>query len=77
MKHIISDPGILGGKPVIEGTRLSVEHILGLLARNMSQREIVEAYPVLTVEDVNGVLEYAAKALQNDIVIDVKMASGV
>ncbi len=77
MKHIISDPGILGGKPVIEGTRLSVEHILGLLARNMSHREIVKAYPVLTVEDVNGVLEYAAKALQNDIVIDVKMASGV
>ena len=67
MKHIISDPGILGGKPVIEGTRLSVEHILGLLARNMSHREIVEAYPVLTVEDINGVLEYAAKALQNDI----------
>ena len=77
MKHIISDPGILGGKPVIEGTRLSVEHILGLLARNMSHREIVGAYPVLTVEDINGVLEYAAKALQNDIVIDVKMASGV
>ena len=66
MKHIISDPSILGGKPVIEGTRLSVEHILGLLARNMSHREIVEAYPVLTVEDINGVLEYAAKALQND-----------
>ena len=60
MKRIVSDPGILGGKPVIEGTRLSVEHILGLLARNMSHREIVESYPVLTVEDVNGVLEYAA-----------------
>ena len=60
MKEIISDPGILGGKPVVEGTRLSVEHILGLLARNMSPPEIVEAYPILTVEDVNGVLEYAA-----------------
>ena len=53
MKRIISDPGILGGKSVVENTRLSVEHILGLLARNMSHREIVEAYPVLTVEDVN------------------------
>ena len=60
MKRIILDPDILGGKPVVEGTRLSVEHILGLLAHNMSHREIVEAYPVLTVEDVNGVLEYAA-----------------
>ena len=64
MKEIISDPGILGGKPVVEGTRLSVEHILGLLARNMSHREIVEAYPVLTIEDVNGVLEYAATVMR-------------
>ena len=63
MKRIILDPGILGGKPVIEGTRLSVEHILGLLARNMSHQEIVEAYPVLTVEDVNGVLEYSEKVV--------------
>ncbi len=63
MREIISDPGILGGKPVVEGTRLSVEHILGLLARNMSHREIVEAYPVLTVEDVNGVLKYAATVM--------------
>ena len=38
MKRIILDPGILGGKPVVEGTRLSVEHILGLHARNMSPR---------------------------------------
>ena len=64
MKEIISDPGILGGKPVIEGTRLSVEHILGLLARNMSPQEIVDAYPILTVEDVNGVLEYATTVLK-------------
>ena len=64
MKEIISDSSILGGKPVIEGTRLSVEHILGLLARNMSHQEIVEAYPILTVEDVNGVLEYAAEVMR-------------
>ncbi|MDE2724037.1 MAG: DUF433 domain-containing protein [Gemmatimonadota bacterium] len=60
MREIISNPGILGGKPVVDGTRLSVEHILGLLVRNMSPQEIAEAYPILTVEDVNGVLEYAA-----------------
>ena len=63
MKRIILDPDILGGKPVVDGTRLSVEHILGLLARNMSHQEIVEAYPVLTVEDVNGVLEYSEKVV--------------
>ena len=64
MREIILDPGILGGKPVIEGTRLSVEHILGLLARNMSPQEIVDAYPILTVEDVNSVLEYATTVLK-------------
>ena len=64
MKRIILDPRILGGKPVVEGTRLSVEHILGLHARNMSPQEIVETYPILTVEDVNGVLEYAATVLR-------------
>lgn len=64
MKRIILDPDILGGKPVVEGTRLSIEHILGLLARNMSPQEIVEAYPVLTVEDVNSVSEYAATVLR-------------
>ncbi len=42
MKRIISDIGILDGKPVIEGTRWSVGHILGLLARNMSHQETVE-----------------------------------
>ncbi len=64
MREIILDLGILGGKPVIEGTRLSVEHILCLLARNMSPQEIVDAYPILTVEDVNGVLEYATTVLK-------------
>ncbi len=77
MKRIISDPDILGGKPVVDGTRLSVEHILGMLSNNMSHQEVVAAYPVLTIEDVNGVLEYAARALRNDIVIDVDTTSGV
>ena len=64
MKRIILDLDILGGKPVVEGTRLSVDHILDLLARNMSPQEIVEAYPILTVEDVNGVLECATTVLR-------------
>jgi hypothetical protein len=44
MRRIIADPEILGGKPVVEGTRLSVDHILGLLSHGMSHAEIVEAY---------------------------------
>ena len=76
MRRIISDPEILGGKPVVEGTRLSVEHILGLLSRGMTQAEVASFHPVLAVEDVQVVLRYAAEALHNDIVIDVKLAAG-
>ncbi|OGG50801.1 MAG: hypothetical protein A3F84_17425 [Candidatus Handelsmanbacteria bacterium RIFCSPLOWO2_12_FULL_64_10] len=56
MRRIICDPEILGGKPVVEGTRLSVEHILGLLSQGMTQAEVAETYPELTVEEINAVL---------------------
>ena len=69
MVRIIADPEILGGKPVVEGTRLSVEHILGLLASGMSNQEIIADYPDLTEESIRAVLAYAARALQNEIVI--------
>ena len=71
MVRIIANPGILGGKPIVEGTRLSVEHILGLLASGMSNQEIIESYPILSEESIRAVLAYAAKALRNEIVIDV------
>ncbi len=71
MVRIIANPGILGGKPIVEDTRLSVEHILGLLASGMSNQEIIESYPILSEESIRAVLAYAAKALRNEIVIDV------
>lgn len=71
MVRIIANPEILGGKPVIEGTRISVEHVLGLLANGMTNEEIIAEYPILSEESIRAVLGYAARALQNDIVIDV------
>ena len=71
MARIVANPGILGGKPIVEGTRLSVEHILGLLACGMSHAEIIADYPDLTEESIRAVLGYAARALKNDIVIDM------
>ena len=71
MARIVANPGILGGKPIVEGTRLSVEHIFGLLASGMSNQEIIADYPDLTEESIRAVLAYAAKALRNEIVIDV------
>jgi uncharacterized protein (DUF433 family) len=73
-RRIVANPEILGGKPIVEGTRLSVEHILGLLAHGMSQTEIVDSHPELSVTDVNDVVQYAAQALHNDVLIDVDRA---
>ena len=71
MVRIIANPEILGGKPVIEGTRISVEHVLGLLANGMTNEEIIAEYPILSEESIRAVLAYAARALRNDIVVDV------
>jgi uncharacterized protein (DUF433 family) len=71
MSRIIVNPEILGGKPIIEGTRLSVEHVLGLLASGMSNAEIIEAYPELNAENIQAVLGYASRALRNEVMIDL------
>ena len=61
MSQIVVNPEILGGKPIIEGTRLSVEHVLGLLTSGMSNAEIIEAYPELNEENIQAVLAYASR----------------
>lgn len=69
-KGIVADPEILGGKPIVEGTRLSVAHILGLLGRGMTIDELIESYPFLTKDDILQVITYAASALENDFYIE-------
>jgi len=63
LERIEINPQILAGKPVIKGTRISVELILRMLSQGISVEEILEEYPHLTEEDVKAALAYAAKAL--------------
>lgn len=70
MTRIVANPNILGGKPIIEGTRISVELVLGLLSNGMTIDKIIESYPILSEESIRAVLDYAARALSNDIVIE-------
>lgn len=74
MRRVVSDPAVLGGKPCVEGTRMSVEQILGLLAKGMAIDTVCASYPILTPDDVRAALAWAQAALRNDVVIDV--ASG-
>ena len=65
-KLITQDPNILGGKPIIEGTRMSVESILELLTSGMEVTEIIKEYPFLKKEHVRAVIEYAAKLVKKE-----------
>lgn len=53
---IVSDPDILGGKPIVKGTRISVALILQCLASGMSREEILRAYPTLTAQGLDSAL---------------------
>jgi uncharacterized protein (DUF433 family) len=59
-EHIVVDPKILAGKPVIPGTRLAVEFILELLAAGQSETEVLANYPGLSREDILACLSYAS-----------------
>ncbi len=54
--HVVVDPEVLVGKPVIKGTRLAVEFIVDLLALGWSEEEILRNYPGLTPEDIQACL---------------------
>jgi len=64
--RIVVDPKILVGKPVIRGTRLSVEFILDLLANDWTIEQILSEYPQLERKDVIAVLKYAAEMAKEE-----------
>lgn len=62
MKNLITqNPNILGGKPIITGTRISVETILELISSGMEKQEIIKEYPFLTEKQIQAAVNYAAK----------------
>jgi len=63
LRRIKRDPEIMLGKPVIKGTRITVELILDLLARDQTAKTILKEYPELEPEDIKAALAYAAAAL--------------
>jgi uncharacterized protein (DUF433 family) len=64
--RIVLDPAILAGKPVVRGTRLSVDFIIGLMADGWSEADILRNYPGLTREDLAACLSYARDVLKSE-----------
>jgi uncharacterized protein (DUF433 family) len=63
LKRITINPGIYGGKPIIRGMRVAVEHVLGMLAAGSTAESILEHYPYLEAEDVQAALVYARRVV--------------
>lgn len=72
---IVTDPDVLGGKPCIRGTRISVELVLELLASGATRADILSAYPQVEDDGLTAALQYAARAFKNEVVWDVKLSA--
>ncbi|MCD6290749.1 MAG: DUF433 domain-containing protein [Anaerolineae bacterium] len=70
---IVSNPSVMMGKPVIVGTRITVELILEKLAAGETVDELLEAHPRLTREAIQAALAFAAEALRADVVYPVEV----
>jgi uncharacterized protein (DUF433 family) len=70
--RIVSDPKVMLGKAVVEGTRITVEYILDELSHGQSFEALLKSHPTLTRAGVEAALDYAAKVLRLDVVDPVE-----
>ena len=73
-ERIVANPEILVGKPMVKGTRLAVEFVIGLLAQGWPEAEVLRNYPGLTREDIQACLSYAGELLEGEKVYPVELA---
>lgn len=76
LERITINPKIFGGKPIIRGRRLAVEHILGMLAAGDSQDTILQGYPWLEAEDIQACLVYAQRMVSNERIEPLVIEAG-
>jgi uncharacterized protein (DUF433 family) len=66
LRRITSDPAIFGGKPIVRGRRLAVEHVLSMLAAGDAAQDILNAYPFLEPDDIRACILYAYKLVAHE-----------
>jgi uncharacterized protein (DUF433 family) len=66
MRRLTSDPAIFGGKPILRGRRVAVEHVLSMLAAGDSATDILAAYPFLEPDDIRACMLYAYKLVAHE-----------
>lgn len=75
LERITVNPKIFGGKPIIRGRRLAVEHVLGMLAAGDDAQTILDGYPWLQREDIQACLVYARRLLGHERVVPLLLDS--
>lgn len=70
-KYIHSNPAVLVGKPVVKGTRLSVEFLLGLMAKGWSEKQILKNYPSLSSESLHAVFAFATECMREESLFSI------
>lgn len=70
LQRITTDPAIFGGKPIIRGMRVAVEHVLGMLAAGDTPEQLLQEYPFLEMADIHACLAYAHRSLAGEQVYD-------
>ncbi len=73
LERITFNPKVMVGKPIIKGTRLTVEYILNLLAHGATFTDILEEYQGLTADDISACLLFATKSLENTAFMPLEM----
>ncbi len=73
LERITVNPRVMVGKPVVKGTRLTVEYILNLLAHGATETEILNEYQGLTHEDIQACLRFAAQSLESTLFMPLAM----
>ncbi len=77
LERITVNPQIFGGKPIVRGHRLAVEHVLGMLAAGDDFNVILTGYPWLEREDLQACLLYARRQVGNERIEPLNITSGV
>ena len=70
-KYIHSDANVLVGKPVVKGTRLSVEFLLNLLAKGWNEKQILKNYPKLNGDSLQAVFAFAAECMREEALFSI------
>ena len=68
LQRITVDPAIFGGKPIIRGQRIAVEHLLGMLAAGDSPERLLTEFPFLEPADIQACMAYAHRSLSGELV---------